>query len=52
MLRARPPHLLVRPPVERFRLLDFFYAARILEAAEGCKDKLKRDLEPLLETAL
>jgi NTE family protein len=52
MLRARPPHLLVRPPVERFRLLDFFYAARILEAAEACKENLKRDLEPLLEAAL
>lgn len=52
MLRARPPHLLVRLPVERFRLLDFFYAARILEAADAGKDQLKRDLSALIERRL
>ncbi|UDL94822.1 patatin-like phospholipase family protein [Lichenihabitans sp. PAMC28606] len=52
MLRERPPHLVVHPPVERFRLLDFFYAARILEAADPCKDAIKRDLAALLETVL
>ena len=50
MLRAQPPHLLVRPPVERFRLLDFFYAARILEAADACADAVKRDLAAMIET--
>ncbi len=51
MLKLRPPHLLVCPPVERFRLLDFFYAARILEAADTCKEAIKRDLSALLDGA-
>lgn len=48
MLRWQPPDLLVRPAVEGFRLLDFFYAARILQAADGMRDAVKRDLEGLL----
>lgn len=52
MLKARPPHLLVRLPVERFRLLDFFSAARILDAADAGKEDLKRELSALIERRL
>ena len=52
MLAERAPDLLVRPAVERFPLLDFFHAARILEAAEPVRDEVKRGLEPLLSAAL
>lgn len=52
MLALQPPDLLVRPPVERFRLLDFFHAARILETADAWKDTLKRDIERVLEQAV
>ena len=49
MLQARPPHLVIRPPVERFRLLDYFYASRILEAADAALDTIKRDIAGLVE---
>jgi NTE family protein len=52
MLEARPPHLLIRPPVERFRLLDFFYAARIMEAADTCFETVKRDIANAVEARL
>ena len=48
MLAWRAPDLLIRPPVERFKLLEFFHAARILEAADATRDALKRDIEALL----
>src|SRR5579871_191646 len=42
--RLRPPHIVVRPDVERFGLLDFFRAAQILREAEGCKADLAHEL--------
>ncbi len=48
MLRARPPDVLVRPPVDGFKALDFFAAAHILRAAEAAKDGIKRDLDRVL----
>jgi NTE family protein len=51
MLRAQPPHQLLRPPVERFRLLDFFVASRILEAADAGKDAIKRELDAVMTRA-
>ena len=45
MLAARAPDLLIRPPVERFRVLDFFQATKILAAAEPVKDLVKRSLD-------
>lgn len=48
MLRASPPDLVLRPCVDRFRLLDFFHAAEILEAAGPMKDDIKRALEKRL----
>ena len=45
MLRAARPDLLLRPDVDRYRVLDFFQAADILTAAEPVKDEIKRALE-------
>lgn len=49
MLRERAPDLLIRPPVNGFKVLDFFRFSRILGAAEADKDAIKRDLERLLD---
>ena len=51
MLKARPPDLLIRPPVDGFRVLDFFGFAQILAAAEGAKETIKRDLDRALARA-
>ncbi len=45
MLKAARPDLLLRPDVDRYRVLDFFQAADILTAAEPVKDEIKRALE-------
>jgi NTE family protein len=40
-IKLRAPHVLVRPKVEHFAVLDFFRASQILRAAEGSKEELK-----------
>ncbi|MGN7292159.1 patatin-like phospholipase family protein [Rhizobium sp. SAFR-030] len=47
-MKLHPPHLFLRPSVNRFRVLDFLKAREILAEAEGVKDELKRGLEALL----
>jgi NTE family protein len=44
-LKSYRPAIVVRPAVDRFRMLDFFDARAILAAAEPAKDELKRELE-------
>ena len=44
-LKIYRPEILVRPVVDRFRVLDFFNAHAILSATEPFKDELKRELE-------
>jgi NTE family protein len=44
-LKIYRPEIVVRPAVDRFRVLDFFEAPAILSAAEPAKDDLKRELE-------
>jgi NTE family protein len=44
-LKIYRPEIVVRPAVDRFRVLDFFEARAILSAAEPAKDDLKRELE-------
>jgi NTE family protein len=44
-LKIYRPEIVVRPAVERFRVLDFFEARGILAAAEPVKDELKREIE-------
>jgi NTE family protein len=48
-LKSRAPDILVRPPVEQFRVLDFFRAAQILRATDSIKDEIKRSLGERLE---
>lgn len=52
MLAVRAPDLLLRPPVGDFRLLDYFYAARIMDAAATCLEPAKRDIASLIEDHL
>lgn len=47
-VRNRPPDILIRPPVEMFRTLDFFAGPAILKAAEPARDDLKRQIEQAL----
>ncbi len=49
MLKAQPPDLLVRLPIQDFRALDFFRFAEILRVAESAKDALKRQIEAAIE---
>ena len=49
MLRARPPDVLIRPPIDGFKALDFFRFLQILRAAESVKDEIKREVERALE---
>ncbi len=49
MLRNRAPDLLLRPAVSDFKVLDFFNAGKILQAADDEKDEIKRALEQVLE---
>jgi NTE family protein len=44
-LKIYRPEIVVRPAVDRFRLLDFFEGPAILAAAAPVKDELKRELE-------
>ncbi|MCE1234872.1 MAG: patatin-like phospholipase family protein [Hyphomicrobiales bacterium] len=46
---ARRPDLLIRPPVNDVRMLDFLAAEKVLAAAEPVKEEVKRRLGRLLE---
>ena len=48
MLRTSSPDILIRPPIDSYRVLDFFKAVQIMEAAAGVKDDIKRGLEARL----
>ena len=48
-LENHPPDLVVRPPVDQYRVLDFLKARAIFAAADTLKDGLKRDLGRRLE---
>ena len=49
LIALKAPDLLFRPPVEAFRILDFFRTAQILEAGDALKDEIKRALAARLE---
>ncbi|TWF57315.1 NTE family protein [Neorhizobium alkalisoli] len=44
-LKLRPPHIFLRPNVNRFGVLDFFKAREILDASVDIKDELKRAID-------
>lgn len=47
--RIRPPHVFIRPNVERIGLLDFLKFEQILSQSEGVRDELKRAIELVVE---
>lgn len=48
-MKLHPPHIFLRPSVNRFRVLDFLKAREILEESQPIKDELKRSFEKLME---
>lgn len=48
-LKLRPPHIFLRPPVNRFRVLDFLKAEEVLNESSFIKDELKRQMEMQFE---
>lgn len=44
-LKEHPVDVLIRPPVTKFRVLDFFKVNEVLAASEPVKDELKAKLE-------
>jgi Predicted esterase of the alpha-beta hydrolase superfamily len=47
-LKLIRPEILIRPPIDNFRVLDFFAAKKVLDISEPVKDELKRKLEAIL----
>lgn len=47
-LKLQPPQIFLRPPVNRFRVLDFLKAKEILDQADSVKEDLKRAVEAIL----
>lgn len=50
-LRAHRPDLLIRPPVNEFRVLDFLHARKIIERTEPTRSEIRSRLERILEAA-
>ena len=47
-LAVKTPQILIQPPIEEFRVLDFFKLKEILAATEPVKDEVKRKLDVAL----
>lgn len=43
--QTNPPHILLRPDVHQYRVLDFLKAREILEESAGVAEQLKQDLD-------
>jgi NTE family protein len=48
-MKAHPPDILLRPEVNRFRVMDFLKAQEVLTATAGVKDQLKTALDAALK---
>jgi NTE family protein len=48
-IKRQAPGLLIRPPVDRFGLLDFLHAGQIMREAEAGKDAIKRAIAQRIE---
>lgn len=46
-LKLQPPHIFLRPSVNRFGVMDFLKASDILASSESVKDELKRAIDAL-----
>jgi len=44
-LQTQKPDILIRPPVSRFRVLDFLKVEEVLQETESVKDELKRAID-------
>lgn len=51
-LKSRTPDVLIRPPVDVFRVLDFLKATAILKATAPVKETTKRQVEAAIEARL
>lgn len=51
-LKTRRPDILVRPPVDHFRVLDFMKANAIIRSTVAIKDDVKRQVEAAIEGRL
>lgn len=49
MLAKSQPHILLRPPVSRFRVLDFLKIDEVLAATAPLKDEVKREVARAIE---
>ncbi len=49
-LKLRPPHIFLRPSINRFGVLDFLKARDILQESEPVKDELKRAIDAIHAT--
>ena len=49
-MKLHPPHIFLRPSINRFGVLDFLKAREILDEAEPIKDELKRSFDSVLKT--
>ena len=43
--KAHPPHILLRPEVHQYRVLDFLKAKEILADSQGIAEQVRRDLD-------
>lgn len=50
-LKRKQPDLLIEPPVGTFKTMDFFRLEKLLAEVDRSKDRIKRDLEAVLERA-
>ena len=46
-LKLQPPHIFLRPPVNRFKVLDFLKAKEILDQSKSVKEDLKRAVDAI-----
>ncbi len=51
-LKTRRPDILIRPPVDHFRVMDFMKAHAIIRSTVGIRDQVKRQIEAALEGRL
>jgi hypothetical protein len=48
-LKHRQPHILIRPPVSKYRVLDFMKIEALMTETAAIKDELKREVERVVE---
>ena len=48
-LRQSRPHILLRPPVSQFRVLDFLKVDRVLEGTASLREEMKRAIDAAVE---